>query len=80
MASRIFRFLPSVAGIPNTKIMIFFYILENVNNKNSKAIEEITLSTNEMSQQVVQDSQSAQHMADMAQSQGDALAQYFVEE
>ncbi len=55
-------------------------MLEELNQNNSKAVEEITLSTKEMSQQVIQDSQAAQHLTDIAQSQNNVLVQYFDQE
>ncbi len=55
-------------------------ILDEINSKNTTAIDEITNSIQEISKQVIENSNLAQILTAMARSQKDLLAQFFFEE
>jgi methyl-accepting chemotaxis protein len=55
-------------------------ILERMNHDNSAAVEAITLSIEEMNQQVAEISRMAQLFSDMSQSQQDLISQFELKE
>jgi methyl-accepting chemotaxis protein len=55
-------------------------ILDEINSKNTEAIEEITNSIQEISKQIIENSKSVQSLIAMAQCQKDLLAQFSFEE